>query len=104
MDSVLTLIRQDWDYSVEDNPDPDESGLEVPGTLGSIGRRTGTMPVGKGSDPALCLPQRWSTILVNGKPVWAESDMQSTEPTLPAMRIELYLEERAGVCDEDSTD
>ena len=104
MDSALTLIRQDWDYSAEDNPDPDESGLEVPGTLGSIGREDWYNAGREGLRPGFV----FTTALVNYS---GEREARLGGKRYAIYRtyiagdeIELYLEERAGVCDEDSTD
>lgn len=104
MDSALTLIRQDWDYSAEDNPDPDESGLEVPGTLGSIGREDWYNAGREGLRPGFV----FTTALVNYS---GEREARLGGKRYAIYRtyitgdeIELYLEERAGVCDEDSAD
>ena len=104
MDSVLTLIRQDWDYSAEDNPDPDESGLEVPGTLGSIGREDWYNAGREGLRPGFV----FTTALVNysGEREARLGGKQYAiyRTYITGNEIELYLEERAGVCDEDSAD
>lgn len=96
MDSVLALIRQEWDYSQSDNPDPTETTIEVPGTLSSIGRDDWYSAGRDGLKPSFV----FTTACVNysGERL-AELDGQRYaiyRTYIIEDSIELYLEERVG--------
>lgn len=97
MDGELTLIKQTWDYSVSDDPVPAESELVVFGTISSIGREDWYNAGRDGLKPSFVFTTAACNYSGERIAKYNGHKFAIYRTYLLDDRIELYLEERAGL-------
>ncbi len=97
MDGELTLIKQTWDYSESDDPVPTESELVVFGTISSIGRDDWYNAGRDGLKPSFVFTTAACNYSGERIAKYNGHKLAIYRTYLLDDRIELYLEERAGL-------